>query len=73
MTNEVRRDTFIIEQLFFELLHVSLGIRICRSHTPSADEWDKLYSIAKKQTLIGVCFAGVHKLVAQQQKPPETL
>ncbi len=31
MTNEVRRDTFIIEQLFFELLHVSLGIRICLS------------------------------------------
>lgn len=73
MTNEVRRDTFIIEQLFFELLHVSLGIRICLSHTPSADEWDKLYSIAKKQTLIGVCFAGVQKLVAQQQKPPEIL
>lgn len=73
MTNEVRRDTFVLEQLFFELLHVSLGIRICLSHTPSADEWYELYSIAKKQSLIGICFAGVQRLAAKQQKPPETL
>ena len=60
-----------INQLFFELIQVSLGTRGCLSHTPSADEWGELYSIAKKQSLVGVCFAGVQKLVGQRQEPPE--
>lgn len=50
------------EQLFFELIQVSLGTRICLSHTPSADEWGEMYSMAKKQSLVGVCFAGVQQL-----------
>lgn len=29
--------------------------------------------MAKKQSLVGVCFAGVQKLVNQQQEPPEML
>lgn len=29
--------------------------------------------MAKKQSLMGVCFAGLHKLVEQQQEPPEML
>ena len=62
-----------INDLFFELIQVSIGTRICLSHTPSASEWGKLYSMAKKQSLVGVCFAGVKKLVEQQQEPPEML
>lgn len=70
-----------IEQLFFELIQVSLGTRICLSHTPrstslgqaSADEWGELYAMAKKQSLVGVCFAGVQKLQTQRQEPPEML
>ena len=62
-----------IEKLFFELIRVSIGMQVCLSHTPSADEWGELYSFAKKQSLVGVCFAGVQKLVAQQQEPPEML
>ena len=62
-----------IEKLFFELIRVSIGMQVCLSHTPSADEWGELYSFAKKQSLVGVCFAGVRKLVAQQQEPPEML
>ena len=52
---------------------MSLGTRICLSHMPSVDEWGELYAMAKKQSLIGVCFAGVQKLVNQQQEPPEML
>lgn len=48
--------------LFFELIQFALGTRICLSHTPSADEWGELYAIAKKQSLVGVCFAGVQRL-----------
>lgn len=60
-----------IEQLFFELIQVALGVRVCLSHSPTADEWGMLYDIAKKQSLVGVCFAGVQKLVEQQQAPEE--
>lgn len=62
-----------INTLFFELIQVAIGKRICLSHTPSADEWGKLYSIAKKQSLVGICFAGVQRLQQQQQEPPEML
>ena len=65
------RCVIMIESLFFELIQVAIGNRVCLSHTPSADEWGKLYAMAKKQSLVGVCFAGVHKLVEQQQEPPE--
>lgn len=62
-----------LNQLFFELIQVATGTRICLSHTPSADEWGELYAMAKKQSLVGVCFAGVQKLQAQRQEPPEML
>ncbi|MBQ0019123.1 MAG: nucleotidyltransferase family protein [Bacteroidales bacterium] len=63
----------MIEQTFFELIQVAIGTRSCLSHTPSADEWGELYAMAKKQSLVGVCFAGVQKLQAQRQEPPELL
>lgn len=62
-----------INKLFFELIRVTIGNQVCLSHTPSADEWCDLYAMAKKQSLVGVCFAGVQKLVTQQQAPPEML
>lgn len=62
-----------MNETFFELIQVALGVRPCLSHTPSADEWGELYKIAKKQSLVGICFAGVQKLVNQQQEPPEML
>lgn len=62
-----------IPQLFYQLIQVALGARICLSHTPSANEWGELYAMAKKQSLVGVCFAGVQKLQAQRQSPPEML
>lgn len=62
-----------LNNLFFELIQVSLGTRICLSHTPSANEWGGLYAMAKKQSLVGVCFAGVQRLQQQRQEPPEML
>lgn len=52
----------MIEQLFFELIQVAIGTRSCLSHTPNADEWGELWAMAKKQSLVGICFAAVQKL-----------
>ena len=49
--------------MLFELIRVAIGVQDCLSHSPTADEWGKLYEMAKKQSLVGVCFAGVQKLV----------
>lgn len=51
-----------LEQIFFELIRVAIGTQSCFTRTPSASEWKKLYVMAKKQSLVGVCFAGVQKL-----------
>lgn len=51
-----------INQLFFELIQVALGVRVCLSHSPIAEEWKTLYDMAKKQSLIGICFVGVQRL-----------
>ena len=63
----------IIIKIFSELIQVAIGTRICLSHTPSVDEWGELYAMAKKQSLVGVCFAGVQQLQQQRQEPPEML
>lgn len=60
-------------KLFFELINVSLGSLSCLSRTPSESEWSELYAMSKKQSLVGVCFAGVQKLQLQEQCPPEKL
>lgn len=63
----------IIDKLFFELIRVSIGVDGCLSHTPKATEWQELYAMAKKQSLVGICFAGVQRLQRQSQIPPEAL
>lgn len=62
-----------INEILFELIQIAIGNRVCLSHSPTADEWRMLYDIAKKQSLVGVCFAGVQRLQMQRQEPPEML
>ena len=51
-----------MNKLFFELIRVAIGVDGCLSHTPKAAEWQELYAMAKKQPLVGICFAGVQRL-----------
>lgn len=51
-----------INILFFELIRVAIGTQLSLSRQPSPKEWAALYDIAKKQSLVGVCFAAVQKL-----------
>ena len=37
------------------------------SHTPTAEEWRELYTLAKKQTMVGIAFCGVEKLPVEQR------
>lgn len=53
-----------IEELFFELLRVAIGNAGQLSFTPNKKEWEALYTMAEKQSLIGVCFAGIRRLGA---------
>lgn len=62
-----------MERIFYELIRVSLGVQECLSRTPREDEWGKLYEMAKNQSLVGVCFAGVQRLVNQHQEPEKLL
>lgn len=48
--------------LFFELIKVAIGISDSLTRTPSNKEWKVIYDMAKKQSLVGVCFAGIQKL-----------
>lgn len=48
--------------LFCELVRVAIGTLDSLSRVPTNREWEKLYGIARKQSLVGVCFAGVQKL-----------
>lgn len=61
-----------MKELFCELLRVAIGAQDCLSHSPTADEWGKLYDMAKKQSLVGVCFAAIQRLL-ENMRPPEML
>ena len=53
-----------IDKIFFELIRVSIGMQDNISRIPSEHEWGKLYKMAEKQSLGGVCFAGLQRLGA---------
>lgn len=60
-----------INELFFELIRVAIGTQEMLSRAPSAEEWKVLYGMAKMQSLVGVCFAGVQRLSHENQNENE--
>ena len=52
-----------MDELFFELIRVAMDNADKLSRMPNAKEWAQLYGMAKQQSLIGVCFAGVQCLM----------
>lgn len=62
-----------IERLFIELIRVSIGTHDKLSCLPSADEWRKLYRIAERQSMLGICFAGLQNLGADSGKGYERI
>lgn len=58
--------------LFFELIQVALGRKASLSHTPSAEQWQELYLLSKKQALLGINYAAIERL-PKEQRPPRKL
>ena len=58
----------IIDQIFFQLIRVTMRTQDSLMRPPSAKVWQKLYELAKKQSLVGICFAGVQKLVDSEKE-----
>lgn len=46
---------------------------MCLTRTPSSADWKALYDMSMKQSLVGICFAGVQRLPSKNQAPPEML
>ena len=61
-------DDVLMDNLFFELIQVSIGRRDALSRVPSAKEWCALYGLSVKQALTGVCFCGVQRLAKEQRE-----
>lgn len=61
-----------INTFFFDLIKVSTENNNRLSCIPMTNEWDEIYKLSKQQTLVGVLFAAIEKLPAEQ-KPPRTL
>jgi len=58
---------------FFDLLQVALGVRKELDQAPSEEAWHELCRMARKQTLLGIAYAGIEKLPAHQRPPRRLL
>ncbi len=55
--------------LFLELIKVSIGVKNKLSRSLTSEDLEVLYLMAEKQSILGVCYVGIERLVKQQQVP----
>lgn len=60
-------------ELFFELLRLSINGDKSLSGFPSEDEWQALFDLAEKHSLVGVSIAGLERLAELGHRPPQGL
>lgn len=58
-----------MQELFIELLQISIGTRKCFSRVPNVHEWDAIYAEAEKQAVLGVIVDGLERLPGNQRPP----
>lgn len=49
-------------QIFLDLIQIALGTRGCLNERPAPQQWQQVYDMAEKQSLLGVCFSGIQKI-----------
>jgi len=54
-------------KLFLELIQVAIGTRTQLSSTPTLEEWEAMYKMSKKQTLVGITYSGIEHLPVHQR------
>lgn len=59
-----------MQDLFIELLQVSIGTRDGLSRVPSVPEWEGIFAEAQRQAVAGVMMAGL-ELIPESQRPPK--
>ncbi len=62
-----------MDELFFELIRLSLGEGNGFSRKPTEREWLGLYLMAEKHAMLGVCYQGLQRLESKEQWPPSNL
>lgn len=62
-----------ITETFFELIRLGIGTGNKISNTLSTKEWEALFELCKKQTLLGIAFSGIEKLKAEELPPKPLL
>lgn len=55
-----------IQYLFFSLLQTAIGTKCRYDIVPSAFDWVSLFELAKKHSLLGICFIGIQRLKAAE-------
>lgn len=58
-----------MNELFFELIQLSVGTRDALSRVPTPEEWTDIYDEANRQALTGVLMEGVKRLKGEQIPP----
>ena len=61
------------DNLFFELMQVSLGCKDHLTRNLTEKEWNLMFAMAQKQAVAGVAFVVLEGLVSQGQKLPKGL
>ena len=54
-------------KLFVELIQIALNNRAELSQTPTDNQWQTIFALAKKQALIGITYAAIERLPATQR------
>ncbi len=62
-----------IHHQFFELLQVALGARATLTIVPTENDWQELFEISRRQSVIGIAYHALEILGNQGQKPPRKL
>ena len=62
-----------MQELFIELLQLTLGTRESLSRVPSSAEWAAIYDEAERQALAGIMVSGLERLMEVQRPPQDIL
>lgn len=62
-----------INEIFFALVRFSIGSEQVFPYLLDGEQWNAVFDIAKRQTLVGILLAGIEQLPKEQRPPKELL